>query len=119
MTELILWFVRRGGIPCLFHEWTGLYCPGCGGTRAVKALLGGHPLLSFLYHPVVPYCAVLAVWFLIRLLVYRKTGDPKYRPYLENGYVYAGAGIIVINFIVKNYLLLAEGLDVLALLPAV
>jgi hypothetical protein len=27
---------------CLFHRWTGLNCPGCGGTRAVYALLHGH-----------------------------------------------------------------------------
>ena len=26
---------------CLFHEWMGLYCPGCGGTRALYALLHG------------------------------------------------------------------------------
>ena len=26
---------------CLFHEWTSLYCPGCGGTRALYALLHG------------------------------------------------------------------------------
>ena len=25
----ILW--RNGEIPCLFHLFTGLYCPGCGG----------------------------------------------------------------------------------------
>lgn len=48
-------------MPCLFQQMTGLYCPGCGGTRAVRALLAGHPFLSFLYHPVVPYMAVVAV----------------------------------------------------------
>ncbi len=44
-------------VPCLFHAVTGLYCPGCGGTRAVQVLFEGKFLLSFFYHPIVPYCA--------------------------------------------------------------
>lgn len=27
------------GIPCMFNKITGLYCPGCGITRAVIALM--------------------------------------------------------------------------------
>ena len=45
--------------PCLFHLATGYYCPGCGGTRAITALLHGQILNSFLYHPVVLYSAGL------------------------------------------------------------
>jgi len=30
--------------PCLFHEATGLYCPGCGSTRALNHLLHGELL---------------------------------------------------------------------------
>lgn len=27
--------------PCLLHRYTGLHCPGCGGTRCAKRLLAG------------------------------------------------------------------------------
>ena len=31
---------------CMFHAATGLYCPGCGATRALYALLHGNFLLA-------------------------------------------------------------------------
>ena len=33
-------WIRRGGfaVPCLFHEVTGLQCPGCGVTRMIRAI---------------------------------------------------------------------------------
>lgn len=38
---MILAFLAAKGfrIPCLFYEFTGLQCPGCGNTRATIALL--------------------------------------------------------------------------------
>ena len=27
--------------PCVFHELTGIYCPGCGNTRALALLMHG------------------------------------------------------------------------------
>ena len=35
------------GIACPIHAATGIYCPGCGGTRAVKAVLTGDLPLAF------------------------------------------------------------------------
>lgn len=114
---LHLWI--SGGIPCIFHQWTGLYCPGCGGTRATKALLKGEVLLSFFYHPLVLYCAVIAAWFAVSYLLYWRTKNPKYRLFLDTKYIYVGVGITVVNFLIKNYFLLARGLDLLEQLPKV
>ena len=37
--------------PCLFHAVAGLYCPGCGVTRALHALLHGDVVLALAMNP--------------------------------------------------------------------
>lgn len=106
-------------MPCLFQMMTGLYCPGCGGTRAVRALLSGHPVLSFLYHPVVPYMASVAVWAAASWILYFATGNRRFRPEPDDRIAYAAAGIVILNFIIKNGLLVFAGIDVIGRLPGV
>ena len=118
-TLTIMWKIMNGQMPCLFQEWTGLYCPGCGGTRAAKALLQGELLTSFLYNPIVLYSVLVAALFAGSRLLYRKTKNPKFRLYFDEKYAYVGIGIIVINFVVKNYFLIVEGIDLLTMLPPV
>lgn len=53
---LAAFLLREGGVRllpgCLFHDFTGLNCPGCGMTRAVHATLHGRPGEAFRFNPV-------------------------------------------------------------------
>lgn len=103
----------RQGIPCLFYEVTGLYCPGCGGTRAVKALLRGDVAVSFHYHPVVVYTAVCLLVLLVTYGISRYLHTNKYRIYRYERFAYVGMGIVFINWGIKNYYLIVKGIDLL------
>ncbi len=40
-------------IPCVFYKITGLYCPGCGITRAILSLLKGDFYQAFRYNSII------------------------------------------------------------------
>ena len=97
--------------PCIFHQVTGFYCPGCGGTRAVLALLKGNIIQSFLYHPIVVFTAVLFIWYGIsHVLEWISRGKLKIGMRFRKGYLYAGFFIILINGLVRNFLLVQCGI---------
>lgn len=53
---------------CYLYKLSGVYCPGCGMTRAVVALLNGDILLSLKDNAFVLVGALLLVMFYIELL---------------------------------------------------
>lgn len=93
------------GIPCIFRELTGYDCPGCGGTRACIALLKGKIWQSFLYHPVVLYGAAVYFWYMFSHTVeYLSEGRWKIGMRYRDIYIKIAAGIIVVQWIVRNLL---------------
>ncbi len=48
---------------CVTYEMTGYYCPGCGETRAVHALLHGHILEAFDYNLLLPFVAIVVAYY--------------------------------------------------------
>lgn len=48
---------------CTLNMLTGIHCPGCGGTRSVKALLNGDILLAMRNNIVVPFGVLAGLCF--------------------------------------------------------
>lgn len=96
---------------CVSYTLWGIYCPGCGGTRAVINLMHFDIVKSFLFHPVVPYTAIVVGLFMIshtlNIFTKGKVKAMKFRPM----YLYIMLAIIVIQFIVKNAIVLITGTD--------
>lgn len=102
------WLKNYISIPgCWVAKYFGMYCPGCGGTRAIIALLHGNIVQSFLYHPLVIYfCAIFVVYVgtqtFARVFRFQRWHGLRWR----NGYVYIGVVLLMVHTIVRNVLLL-------------
>lgn len=98
-------------VTCVLHSLTGLYCPGCGGTRAFHALLGGRVILSAWYHPLVLYGAVVGGGFFLTQALHRVGLKCVKGWKFHNWYLYVGLFLTVGNFFLKNALLLICGIE--------
>lgn len=100
--------------PCLFHQITGYYCPGCGITRAIIALLHGDFAASFWYHPVVLYGVVVGGWFLLSQTV-EKISRHRIRIGMQPReiYLWIALAVILLQTVIKNVALLVFHTDLL------
>lgn len=99
-------------LPCVFYTCLGIYCPGCGGTRAVAALLRGRFLESVWYHPIVPYSVILFGGFMLTQGLAR-LGVRQIRGWkFHNWYLYGAVVVLVCNFLIKNLLLWVWGITI-------
>ncbi len=98
-------------LPCTLYTWTGFYCPGCGGTRAVFALAEGDILQSLYLHPFVPYVAIVGGWFMISQTIERfSRGKIKIALHFRMIYVWIALALIFVNMLYKNAALFFTGI---------
>ena len=98
---------------CILYRFTGWYCPGCGGTRALSALLSGHPVQSFLYHPAVDYVGAVCGWFMISQTIERLSRGRirigmKYHDY----YRWILLAVLILHCVIRNILKLLWGIEI-------
>ena len=72
--------------PCPFHEMTGLYCPGCGSTRAIRRILRCDLVGAFRCNPFLVLLAPFFFWQLV-LWFYDLARDE--RPFRQSSYWFA------------------------------
>lgn len=93
--------------PCTLHALTGLYCPGCGGTRAMISLFHGDILHSFVYHPLVPYTAIVCGWFMISQTIQRISRNRlRIGMHYRDFWLWGALVLVAANFLLKNILLI-------------
>jgi hypothetical protein len=108
-------FRLAGTIPgkCVLHELTGYYCPGCGGTRAVDALLRGQLVKSFLFHPVVVYTLAGMLAFVVSHTLNILTREKIPAMMFRVQFFYVMIGVILLQWIIKNAIYFFTGVQII------
>lgn len=98
---------------CISHMLFNIYCPFCGGTRALDALLSFDILRSLLLYPaLIPFSAAF-IYYDIKTFVLILRDEPKVI-YIKK-YVWISILVIIfIHWIAKNIISLCFGIDLLA-----
>ena len=100
---LLYFFVepKNGNLPkCIFHELTGLYCPGCGAQRSLHALLNGHLLTAIDYNLLFILILPLIIYFVIAFILDKK--HPVSSFIYKSGFSVAVVIVVISFWILRN-----------------
>lgn len=97
---------------CWVWEYWRVYCPGCGGTRAVLALARGNVLRALYYHLPVVVTAALASVYMISQTVWRLRRKRGWMLRYDPRWPSALAVLFLGNCVVRNILWLGFGIGI-------
>ena len=108
----LLWKYALGALTisrCWVWEHWRIYCPGCGGTRAVLALAHGHVLRALYYHAPAVVTAILAAVYLVSQTVWRLRGRQGWVLHYDSRWPGMLAALFLGNCVLRNILWLGFG----------
>jgi hypothetical protein len=100
-------------LKCTFATMMHMYCPGCGGTRAVYALLHFDIVSAIRYNILVPYMLVLYFYYNISAIIFIKRGGDEFWTKKRFIPIYVFVAIMLLNFVLRNILLWGFGIDLI------
>lgn len=91
------------GIPCMFHQITGLYCSGCGSSRALRSILHLDFYQALRYNALFTLgLPLLAVYFGSLAISYIRFGKDKISGRIPMTPIWIFIGIAVLFGILRN-----------------
>jgi len=78
--------------PCPLHRFTGLWCPGCGSTRALHQLLHGNVVAAFHFNPL-----AISLLPVIGYLVVRSEEN-----HVKPVWIWTLLGVVVVFGVLRN-----------------
>ena len=103
----------RDAVFCFVKERMKIYCPGCGGSRSLVALLHFDILKSFILFPALPISALMLLGFDILSLACIVREDFSLLNKFSPNLLLIIPITIFISFILKNLLLYFFGIDII------
>ena len=96
---------------CLVHDLLHIYCPLCGGTRAMIALCRGQLWTSLCYHPLAAYFAIGFLVFDGIAICRTLRRDARPALYIPKWYWLLAVLIALSVFVARNVALVGWGID--------
>lgn len=89
--------------PCQIHARSGIYCPGCGNTRSVEAMLHGNIFLALRNNITIPFLSVVLLLLYLETAIGLSGREVHLLPRKE-AFWYVVLGLFVAYFVARNFL---------------
>ena len=91
------------GLPCVVHSFTGLYCPGCGASRALASLLRLEFYQAFRWNPLLVVLFPFALFYLgWGSLSFVRCGRNTLDDYLPRWLLWVLVAVVLLYFPLRN-----------------
>lgn len=88
---------------CIIYKNFGIYCPGCGCTRAITSLFKLNIIESIKYNPTILYSVIMLDIYVITQTIFRIFKNKKIYTLKYNViYIYIGIALLISTCIIKN-----------------
>jgi hypothetical protein len=87
---------------CLFHQWTGWNCPGCGSLRGMHQLLHGHLVMALRCNALLILSLPVAAVYTVRQFFRWRAGLPVSFPAVRPGAIFLVLGVLAVFTVIRN-----------------